>query len=63
MNTESDLKKIDSNVDSPPTNKNDVLSNYTIYLYSKLDKLIFSNIALVNELQPPHHTPKTDSFL
>ena len=64
METETAAKNIGGNVGSPPTKQNDVLNNYTVYLYSKLDKLIFSNIAIVNALQPPpHYTPKTDSFL
>jgi len=63
MKTKSDSKNIGDNVDSPSTNRNDVLDNYTAYLYSKLDKLIFSNKEIVKALQPTHHTPKTDSFL
>jgi hypothetical protein len=63
MKTESASTNIGDNVDSPSTNRNDALFNYTAYLYSNLDKLIFSNKELVKALQPAHHTPKTDAFL
>ena len=63
MKTETASKNIGGNGDSPSTPRNDVLGNYTVYLYSKLDKLIFSNKEIVKALKPPHHTPKTDNFL
>jgi hypothetical protein len=63
METETAAKNIGGNVGSPPTKPNDVLNNYTVYLYSKLDKLIFSNIAIVKALKPTHHTLKTGSFM
>jgi len=63
MKTESGSTNIGGNVDSQSTNRNDALVNYTMYLYSKLDKLIFSNKEIVKALQPTHHTPKTDNFL
>ena len=63
MQTESALKNIGGNVTSPSIKQNDVIVNYTAYLYSKLDKLIFSNMAIVKALQPPHHTSKTGSPL
>lgn len=45
MKTESDSnsKNIGGKVTSPSTKQNDDLANYTSYLYSKLDKSIFSN--------------------
>ena len=55
MKTESDLKNIGGKVTSPSTKKNDDLANYTSYLYSKLDKSIFSNKA--------HRILKIDSSL
>ena len=55
MKTESDLKNIGGKVTSPSTKQNDDLANYTSYLYSKLDKSIFSNKA--------HKILKIDSSL
>ena len=43
MKTESASKNIGGNVTSTSTNQNDELTNYTSYLYSKLDKSIFGN--------------------
>ena len=55
MKTESDSKNIGGKVTSPSTKQNDDLANYSFYLYSKLDKSIFSNKA--------HNILKIDSSL